>query len=78
MYHQRYCLQSIGWTAHQYVTGYIYTGYEPKYSGSGGGVIIQVLTHLCGLLFVLVIYTLCGASALQSVELQRRLSDATV
>ena len=32
----------------------------------------------CGLMFVLVIYTLCGASALHSVELQRSLGDAAV
>ena len=35
-------------------------------------------TYLRGLLFVLVIYTLCGASALQSVEIQRSLGDADV
>ena len=34
--------------------------------------------YLRGLLIVLVVYTLCGASALQSVELQRSIGDAAV
>ena len=33
---------------------------------------------LRGLLFTLFVYTLCGASALQSIELQRSLADAAV
>ena len=37
-----------------------------------------IRTYLRGLLFVLFIYTLCGASALQSVELQRSLGDTDV
>ena len=28
------------------VTAHIYTGYEPKSSGSGGGVLLYVLTHI--------------------------------
>ena len=77
-YHQRHRLQSSGWTAHQRVTGYVSTGYKPKSFGSGGSVLIQVLRHIRRLLFVLVIYTLCGASALQYVKLQRSLSDTAV
>ena len=38
-YHQHHRLQSSVWTAHQRVTGYISTGYEPKSSWSGGGVL---------------------------------------
>ena len=34
--------------------------------------------YIRGLLFVLVLYILCGASALQSVEFQRSLGDAAV
>ena len=63
---------------HQRVTGHISTGYDPKSSGSGGGAIQKVLTYLCGLLIISVVYTLCGALALQSVELQRSLGDAAV
>ena len=37
-----------------------------------------VLTYLRGLFLVLFIFTLCGAWALQSVELQRSLGDAAV
>ena len=64
--------------AHQRVTGHISTGDYPTYYGSGGGAIQRVLTNVCGLLIVLVVYTLCGALALQSVELQRSLGDAAV
>ena len=39
VYHQHHRFQSSGWTAHQRVTGNIYTGYERKPSGSGGGAI---------------------------------------
>ena len=60
------------------MTGHISTGYDPKSSGSGAGVLIQVLTYLRCLLFVLVVYNLCGASALHSVEIQRIIGDAAV
>ena len=33
-------LQSSGWTAHLRVTGHISTGYDPKSSGSGGGILL--------------------------------------
>ena len=39
---------------------------------------ISINAYLRGLLFVLVVYTLCGALALQTVELQRSLGDAAV
>ena len=61
------------------MTGHISTGYEPKSSGSGGGILLKYNAYnLRGLLFTLVVYTLCGASALQSIELQRSLGDAAV
>ena len=78
MYHQRHHLQSSGWMAHQHVTGYIFTGYEPKSSGLGGGAVQLLLTYLSDLFFVLVIYTLCGALSLQSFKLQRSLGDTGV
>ena len=78
LYDQRHRLQSSGRTAHQHVNGYISTGCEPKSSRSGGGDVRQVLTYLRGLLFVLDMYATCGASALQSFELQRSLGDAAV
>ena len=58
MFHQLYCLQSIGWTAHKRVTGHIFTGHKPKSSGLGGAARRYVLTYLYGLFFVLVVYTL--------------------
>ena len=78
MYHQQHHLQSSDCTFHQRVIGHISTGYELKSSGLGGGAILYVLAYLRGLLIVLVIYTLCGASALQSVELQISLGDASI
>ena len=39
---------------------------------------ISMNGYLRGLLFVLVIYTLCGALALQYVKLQRNLGNAAV
>ena len=59
MNHQRHCFQSSGWTAHQHVTGHIFTGYDPKCSGSGGGAILLVLTYLCGLLLLSWSFILC-------------------
>ena len=56
----------------------ILTGYKLNSSGSGGGAIREVLTDFRGLLFFLVVYTLCDASALQSVKPQRSLGDAAV
>ena len=76
MYHQHHRLQSSGWTSHQRNTGHISTGYEHKYYGSGGGAVQLLLTYLSDLFFVLVIYTLCGTSALHTVELQNILGDA--
>ena len=37
-----------------------------------------VLTYQRGALFVLFVYTLCGASALRSIELQSSLDDSSV
>ena len=51
---------------------------SPVYFGSDGGVILSVLTYLGGLLIVLVVYSSCGAFALQSFELQISLGDAAV
>ena len=48
------------------------------YLGSGGGVILSVLTALGGLLIFLVVYSSCGAFALQYFELQMSLGDAAV
>ena len=78
MLHQNHRLQSSGWMAHQHVTGNISTGGDPKSSRLGGSSIQKVLKYLCGLLIVLVIYTLCGASALQSVKLQGSIGDVAV
>ena len=39
---------------------------------------ISINAYLRGLLFVLVVYNLCGDSALQTVKLQRSLGEAAV
>ena len=78
MFHQHHHLQSSGWTAHQSVTGYISTGYKLNSSRSGRGDIQHVLTYIYCLLFILVVYTLYGVSAMQSIKLHRSLGDAAV
>ena len=60
------------------MNGHISTVYQTKSSGSGGGVFIQILTYLQSLLFFLLVYTLCGSMALQSVKLQISFGDAVV
>ena len=44
LFWQHHCLHYIGWTAHQYVTGHISTGYEPNYSWSGYTISINIST----------------------------------
>ena len=39
-FHQYHRLQSSSWTAHLRVTGHISTGYEPKSSWLGGGILL--------------------------------------
>ena len=78
LFYQHHRLQSSVWTAHQHVMGHISMGHEPKSSRSDRDTIKIVLTDLRRLMFVLVVYNLCGASALQSVKLQISLGDAAV
>ena len=51
--HQRHRLQPSGWMDHQRVNGHISTGYEPKSSGPGGGVLIYVLMRIYVVYFCL-------------------------
>ena len=59
------------WTAHQYMIGHIFHRLWALFFRVG-----QWCLH--SLLFVLVVYTLCGALALQTIELRRSLGDAAV
>ena len=60
------------------MTGHISTGYEIKFYGLGGGAIQKVLAYLHVFLIIFVVYTFCGALALQSVKLQRSISGSDV